>query len=281
MSKIGVVDTGGGFRGVYATAVLDRCIDDGVDFDFGIGVSAGSGNIASYISGQKGRSYRFYAAYGKRPQYASIWNYLFRRSFIDMDYVYGTLCESDGEDPYDYEAMLANPMDFIVVAADANTGQAKYFNKDDIGLDQYDVFKASSSIPGICKAYSIGGTPYFDGALGDPIPVAKAFEEGCDKVVVLLTRPRDEIRQPGSDPKLAKLIERKYPRAAEAFRQRAWHYNASLDLAKQLEEQGRVLIVAPDDMCGVTTLSRDREAIDKLYAKGYADGAAIKSFTEQ
>ena len=48
--KIGVVDVGGGYRGVYAAGVLDRCMQQGIWFDVGVGVSAGSANLASYCA---------------------------------------------------------------------------------------------------------------------------------------------------------------------------------------------------------------------------------------
>ena len=43
------------------------------------------------------------------------------------------------------------------------------------------------------------GALYFDGALGDPVPVQKAFELGCDRVVLILTKPEREIRHSGKD----------------------------------------------------------------------------------
>lgn len=45
--KTAVVDVGGGMRGIYAAGVLDYCLDQGITFDLGIGVSAGSANISS------------------------------------------------------------------------------------------------------------------------------------------------------------------------------------------------------------------------------------------
>ena len=66
-------------------------------------------------------------------------------------------------------------MEYCVVAADAETGKARYFGKEDIGQDNYDVLKASSSIPFVCRPYPVQGRLYFDGALGDPVPVEKAF----------------------------------------------------------------------------------------------------------
>ncbi len=47
MGGIGIVDVGGGLRGIYAAGVLDRCMEHGIQFDLGIGVSAGSANLAS------------------------------------------------------------------------------------------------------------------------------------------------------------------------------------------------------------------------------------------
>ena len=40
--KIGVVDVGGGLRGIYAAGIFDYCLDNDINFDTCIGVSAGS-----------------------------------------------------------------------------------------------------------------------------------------------------------------------------------------------------------------------------------------------
>lgn len=276
--KIGVVDIGGGLRGIYAVGVLDYCMECGIQFDLGIGVSAGSANLASYIAGQKGHNYKFYTEYAFRRQYMGIGNFIFKHSFIDMDYVYGTLSNADGENPFDYPALRDNSMEFYVVATDARTGQAKYFDKGDIRQDDYDVFKASSSIPFICKPYKVKGVPYYDGALGDPVPVEKAFQLGCDKVVVILSKPEQELLTPKQDEKLASFIRKKYPASAEKLRQRAVRYNESVALAQEYAKQGKVLIVAPDDTCGIDTLKKDKESLHRLYEKGYSDAARISSF---
>ena len=40
--KYGVIDVGGGLRGIYGAGVLDRCLEEDLRFDLCIGVSAGS-----------------------------------------------------------------------------------------------------------------------------------------------------------------------------------------------------------------------------------------------
>lgn len=276
--KIGVVDVGGGLRGIYAVGVLDYCMEHSIRFDLGIGVSAGSANLASYAAGQIGRNYKFYTEYAFRRQYMGIGNFIFKHSFIDMDYVYGTLCRSDGEYPLDYSALRDNPMELYVVATDARTGQAKYFGKEDIRQDDYDIFKASSSIPFICKPYEIQGVPYYDGALGDSVPIEKAFQLGCDRVVVILTKPEQERRTPERDEKVASHIRKKYPAAAEKLCQRAQLYNESVALSQEYAKQGKALIISPDNTCGVDTLKKDKSSLHRLYEKGYSDGARITSF---
>lgn len=276
--KTGVVDVGGGLRGIYAAGVLDYCMEHGIRFDLGIGVSAGSANLASYAAGQIGRNYKFYTEYAFRRQYMGIGNFIFKHSFIDMDYVYGTLCRADGEYPLDYPSLRDNPMEFYVVAADARTGQAKYYGKEDIVADNYDVFKASSSIPFFCPPYEINGVPYYDGALGDPVPFEKAFQLGCDRVVVTLTKPEHELRSSKRDEKFAAYIRKKYPAAAEKLCQRAMRCNKGVALAQEYARQGKVLIISPDDICGVDTLKKDKASLHRLYKKGYQDGQKILNY---
>lgn len=278
MGKTGVVDVGGGYRGIYAAGVLDYCMDNKIQFDIGIGVSAGSANLISYAAGQRGRNYKFYTEYGLRKEYAGAWNFIKSGSYIDLDYIYGTLSNSDGEYPLDYDMTVRNPMQFYAVATEAETGHVIYFDEQDMKQDDYNIMKASSALPLACRPYRIGDSFYFDGALSDPIPIKKAFELGCEKVVLILTLPEDTVRTPDSDSRLARYIQRKYPRSAEKLRQKAALYNECIKLAKQYREEGRLLIIAPDDTCGVGTLCKDAAAMDKFYKKGYADAEKIAGF---
>ena len=279
--KIGIVDVGGGLRGIYAAGILDYCMDNNIQFDLGIGVSAGSANLASYAASQRGRNYKFYTEYAFRKQYMGVGNFITKKSFIDMDYVYGTLCNANGEYPLDYQAFQNNSMELYVVATNAETGQAKYFDKTDIRQDHYDVLKASCAIPFVCKPYAVNNILYFDGALSNPIPFLKAFELGCERVIVILTKPVNTIRNSKIDEKLAAKIRKKYPDAADNFCKRAHRYNESVILAKEYEKQGRVLIVAPDDTCGVDTLKKSKKALKKLYEKGLRDGEKITEYLKR
>ena len=276
--KTGIVDVGGGLRDIYGAGVLDRCLDEGIHFDLCIGVSAGSANLAAYLAGQRGRNYKFYTEYAFRKEYMSMKNFVQSRSYVGLDYAYSVLSNSDGEDPLDYAHIAADPAEFLVVASDAESGTVKYFTKADMSQDNYDICKASCAIPFVCRPYPIGQRVYYDGALSDPVPVAKAMEEGCDKVVVILTRPKDVVRAVGKDEMIARRIRRKYPLASDNLLRRSERYNAGVALAKEYQRQGKALIVAPPSTGGLSTLSRDKDALTHFYRRGYADAASIGAF---
>ena len=275
---IGVVDVGGGERGAYGAGVFDYCMERGIDFSVCVGVSAGAANLSSYLAGQIGRNFAFYTTYSFRPEYMGVGLALQTHEYADLDYIYGTLSNSDGEYPLDYPAMVASGKQFTIVATDAETAMPVYFTLDDMAQDDYAPVKASSALPLVNRPYPVHGRPCFDGGLSDPIPVRRALEAGCEKVVVVLTLPRYYYRDPAKDARFARLIAPRYPRIAEALANRAGLYNLQLDLAKKYEREGKVLIVAPDDIGDMDTLTKDHEAIEGLYAKGMADAFAIEDF---
>lgn len=273
MSKIGLIDVGGGMRGAYPAGVLEYAMDNDINFDVCIGVSAGTMNLSSYLSGQKGRNLRFYTKHPFTGEYMNPENVQKKGCLIDLDYFYRDLSNEGGEDALDYDALMSNSCEFVIVATDALTGEAVYFTKEDLPRNDYSAMIASSAIPAMCKPGILGERYFYDGALSDSIPVDKALEMGCDKVVLLLTRPLGVQREVGDDIKLASMIKDKFPLAAERMEHRADLYNSLMEKALKYESEGKVIILAPKDTYGVSTVTTDIEAINKLYRAGYEDGA--------
>ena len=277
--KTGIVDVGGGERGVYGAGVFDRCLDLGIHFDYLIGVSAGAANGVSFLAGQKGRNYRFYTDYSFRPEYMGRQVLLKKGSFIDLEYIYGdALTNSGGEDPLDYEALMRTTTHMEIVATDADTAEPLYYDLREMPKDDYGPIKGSSCLPIAARPYRWRGRALYDGGLSDPIPFMRAFQAGCDRVVVILTRPKDAVREPKRDRRFARLLSLTHPAAARALRRRGEVYNRQLEEAKEYERQGRLLIVAPDDIGGMKTLTKDRAEIVRMYEKGLKDAEAIPAF---
>lgn len=276
--KIGVVDVGGGLRGSFGAGVLDYCMEQGIRFDFGIGVSAGAANISSYMANQKGRNFVFYTEYFQREQYMGVKNLMHTGSYIGLDYIYSSLSDHEGDYPLDWKTIRNDSRDMMIVATDANTGLPHYFHKYDMRQDSYDPIKASCCVPVINRPYKVDGIPYYDGGLSDPVPYEKAFAAGCDKVVVILTRPEDYRRIPKNDKIIADLLHPHYPNASQAMRNRSVVYNQQVDACEYLQVQGKVCIVAPDSIGNMKTLTKDKDSIEALYYKGYEEAKSILNF---
>ena len=273
----GVIDVGGGNRGAFGAGVLDYCLDHGIVFDYCIGVSAGSANCASYIAGQRGRNLRFYTKYNISREAVSIRNGLRNHSMLNLDYIFRTVSDEDGEDPLNYEAFARSGQICKIVTTDAQTGNPVFFDKQDVRKNDYGVLSASCNLPVVNRAYIFRGREYYDGGLSDPIPVRYAFDDGCDKVVAILTLPKDYFRS-SQDDKRAALLLRAYPKIRERIINRASLYNRELEELLRLEKQGKVLIIAPHAKADMDTLGKNKAVIESLYREGYQSAEKILDF---
>ena len=265
----GILDVGGGMRGIFGAGVTDCLLDEKVYLPYCIGVSAGSANLISYIAKQRGRNYRFYTRYAMRPEYMSLQNFLKKRSYFDLDYVYGTLSESGGEDPVDYDAFFNAGQTLITVATRADDGKPQYFTNANFHTDDLSPLKGSCAIPGVCKPYKVGDSLYFDGGVADPVPVEKALADGCDRLLVVLTKPLDFVKKPEHFRAAYTRALRAYPNIVKELKMRAEVYNRGVQKARALASEGRAVILAPAGGYYVTAFTKNEKKLERLYREGY------------
>ncbi|MFY9283688.1 MAG: patatin family protein [Miniphocaeibacter sp.] len=276
---IGIIDVGGGMKAIYSAGVLDYCLDKKIYFDYALGVSAGSGNLTTYTARQRGRNYTFYIDYVFRKEYMSIRNFIKKGEYCDLDYPYSVLSNEDGENPLDYDTFIKSKTNLNVVATDAETGKAVYFNKKEMKRNDYWLCKASSTIPIVSKPFVRDGKRYYDGGIADPIPIKKALEDGCEKIIIVLSRPKNFKKSLRKSDKMSKIILKKYPETVEAIYNRANKYNRVLNKVLTDEKlRNKVLILAPTDNFGVDTLSKKKDELNRLYYMGYDAGEEIEEF---
>lgn len=276
--KTGIVDVGGSFRAIFGSGVFDSCLDLGIEFDYAIGVSAGAANLASFLAKQRGRNALFFGEYGFRKEFAGVSNLFRGDDFMNLEYIYATLSNSDGENPLDFEEMTKSKTECYVVTTEAEQGIPVYFKINEMEKDNYAFLKASCALPVACKPFPIGDKLYYDGGVSDPVPIDKAFADGCDKVVLILNRPVDILSEAGMDFKAARILRKKYPRIADLLIYHHKMYDETVKRAKRYAEEGRLLIISPEDSYGVSTFSRTAEGLKLLYQDGLKQGERIKQF---
>ena len=266
--KIGLVLEGGGLRGMYTNGVLDAFLDAHFMPDYIIGVSAGACNGVSYAAGQRGRGRRVIMDHVGDPRYLSLSNYMKTRSLFGMEFIFHTIPEE--MDYFDYDAFLSNPCEFVTGVTDLLTGRPAYFDKSALDHDTT-VLMASSSIPIFSPPVFYRGRRYLDGGTSDPIPVKKALADGCDRVVVVLTRNRDYRKAPEKWKKIYHHCFRHTPAMAACLDRRHLVYNAALKTIRRLEKEGRALVIAPTQPMTLGRFDKDPKKLEAVYRMGLRD----------
>ncbi len=274
--KIGLVVEGGGMKCAYNAAILDAFLDEGITFDYCIGVSAGSGNLVSYLAGQRGRNLRFFTEHIHDPEYFGLKSLLKTGDLFGIQHIYGDLTRANGKDPLDFQAFMKNPTEYEAVVTNALTGRPEYFGKVAMKQDDYRLIMASSAIPVVCHPVELNGVPYFDGGLTDAIPVRRALEKGCDRLVVILSKNRNYVKKPQGMRPLYRLSCRKYPKIVNAIEHRHIAYNDNFKEVFALEQAGIAFVLAPSHPFHVSTYSMKEDDERKLYALGMRDFADQK-----
>ena len=269
--KIGLVVEGGGMKCAYNAGILDQFLDEQISFDYCIGVSAGAGNLASYLAGQKERNLRFFTDHIHSSDYFGLRSLLKTGDLFGLKYIYGELTSSQGKDPLDFPAFMKNPAEYQAVVTNALTGKPEYFGREMMRQDDYRLIMASSAIPVVCRPVELNGIPYFDGGLTDAIPVRHALEAGCEKLVVILSKNRNYVRKPQKMRLLYRGLCRNYPNIVSAIDRRHIVYNENLKEVFSLERKGDAFIFAASQTIHVGTYSLKEEEERKLYRLGQQD----------
>ena len=147
--------------------------------------------------------------------------------------------------------------------------------KEDMKQDDYRPIMASSAIPAACRPVVINGVPYYDGGISDAIPVRRALEKGCDRIVVILSKQRDYVRKPQGMRFLYSTLCRKYPKIIEDIDRRHITYRENLQEVFDLEKKGKAFVFVPSEHVKVGTYSMDEKTERILYDLG------MKDFAEQ
>lgn len=267
--KTAIVCEGGGMRGVFTAGVLQAFMQGGFVADEFVGVSAGASNGASYVSGQMGRGYRTNVDYCKDPRYVGFKSYLKTGSFFGMDFIFEELAGKI--DPFDYKAFCNSPTQFFAGATNIETGKTRYFGKKDI-LPGFYALRASCSLPLFSPIVEFGGGKYLDGGITSPIPIEKAIKDGCELLVVILTRPPGYRKKPQSLLPVLRQVYRGYPALLNAMQIRHLRYNHTLEKLRRMQEKGGAIVVAPPQPLQVDRFGKDKEKLICAYNIGESCG---------
>ena len=264
--KTGLVLEGGSMRGLFSAGVTDVLMEAGVVFDGLIGVSAGAAFGCNYKSNQPGRAIRYNVRFCQDARYCSLRSWLRTGDLYGADFCYREIPLH--LDPFDSETFRKSPVEFYVVCTDVHSGEAVYQRLDKGDEEDMDWIRASASMPMVSRVVHVGGRELLDGGAADSIPLRWFQSIGYEKNVVILTQPRDFVKEKNSMLPLMRVVLRKYPKLIDTMAHRHEVYNASTAYVRAEEAAGRVFVLAPDAPLPIKRTEKDPEKLRAVYEMG-------------
>ncbi|WP_394210010.1 patatin family protein [Enterovibrio calviensis] len=262
--KRALVVEGGAMRGIFASGVLDEFLDVGFcPFDFAIGVSAGASNLVGYLAKQPKRSYRVVTELATNTTFFNPARFVKGGNLIDVDWLWKTALERY---PLDTDTLFTN-IPLLAAVTNVETASADYYWVNESNLSN--VIEATSALPiAYRQTPCFSGGCYTDGGVADSIPVIEAYRRGARDITVILSQPESYEMTPMRLPGLMDHILKKHPSIANAMRQRADRYNASLAFIRQPPADCKVRVIAPPETFPVGRFTMKKSKLDQGYDMG-------------
>ena len=256
---------GGAWRGLYTQGALDALMENGINMDCTIGVSAGAMSGLAYVAGQIGWGARIDLTYRHDKKYCGIGAFRRDHGITGFSYLFEDICR---EHPLDQERLNDPARRLAVSATNLITGKVEYFEKG--YCDIFKAVQASASVPFVSRPVLINGTPYLDGGCAEKIPYGWAEIVGEKKTVVVRTRELSYRRKSGA-PGITKLFYRNYPNFVTSIENANDNFNRTAYMLNQKSKSGEVFVIAPSEQVTVKRFDGDMEKLGKLYWLGYYD----------
>lgn len=266
--KSGLVLEGGAMRGMFTAGILDVLMENDIQFDGAVGVSAGAIFGCNYKSNQIGRGIRYNKKYCTDDRYVSLKSWIKTGDLYGAEFSYHTLPQE--LDIFDTDAFEKSPMEFYIVCTDMITGRAVYHKCTDGGENDIQWMRASASLPLAARPVELAGRTLSDGGTADSIPVKFMEYKGYDRLVVILTRPKGYVKKQTSMMPVMNVTLRKYPEFLRTMSKRYIKYNKTLEYIEEQEKLGRLFVIRPDEELGIGKVCRKPEELERVYNIGRA-----------
>lgn len=258
---------GGTFRPIFSAGIMDALLDNDIMFPYCIGVSAGITNGVSYISKQRGRNLEVLETYRNDKRYIGARNFFKCRSLFGLDFLFDEI--PNKLNLFDMDTYKKYPGKVLVGVTNAQTGKAEYIDGKELDSTAQ-ILRATCALPLFFPAIKFNGKEYYDGGISAPIPIKKAIEDGNDKHLIILTRPKGYIKSLNKGNKMAaKILRKKYPNLEHILLTRHNLYNDTVKFCEELEKQGKAVILRPSTEGAIESFEKDKLKLRAAYEHGY------------
>lgn len=275
MERIGLVLEGGGVRGAYTAGCLAWLHDNNIHFDYSAGISSGAVYLSCFLMGQPQIAKNMSTKYACDPNMTGFGAMVHCGHYVDYEMIFEKYLR--GVEHMSCQPLIdANP-DMEVGAYDLDLGKTVWFRPKDMDPELV-LLRATCALPVAAETVEYKGRKLLDGGITKMIPIERAVEQGCTKVMVITTKPADFVRKPASKfiRFMMKRIYKDYPKVEEDYQVRHINYYKQMTMIKDMVADNKAILMYPSETVKVNRFKGDEEKCLQLYNLGYADMEKIK-----
>lgn len=271
--KTSLVLEGGGMRGVYTAGALTWLIDHGIEFDNAYGISTGAVHLCNFLLKDKKNLFDFSVDYIADKKAMFLPALIRSGHIVDYDYLFNNVLINKAH--YDMSKLKSVKTNGKVGVYDLNVGKTIYLDVKNMSVNE---LKASTSLPLIGKVVKENGREILDGGITEMIPISESINDGCNKHLIITTKPAGYTRKPAKKAivKLMSFVYSKCPNIGKDYEVRHINYQKQIAAIKDLENKDEAVYIFPSKTSKVTRLGGKREELIELFELGKSDMEARK-----
>ena len=271
--KTSLVLEGGGLRGAYTAGALSWLIDNNIEFDNAYGISTGAVHLCNFLLKNKKNLFDFAIDYITDKGVVGIKPILRCGHIVDYDYVFYDLLIDKVH--FDMNSLKDIKTEGKVGVYELKSGMTEYYPVQNLDVQE---LRAACTLPLLGKVAKLGDREMLDGGITDMIPIEQSIKDGCNRHIIITTKPLDYVRKPSNKlvVGLMKLRYRNCPNVGKDYDVRHLNYYKQISKINELVDEKQALYIYPTKPSNVSRLGGSREDLISLYELGRADMEARK-----
>lgn len=268
VKNVGLICEGGGTKAAYSAGVLQCLLDHEVYLPYAAGISAGAEILLAYVSRQRERLFVTGVESASQKSAVGIRPLIHERGLFGIQ---ATCDFIEKYAPLDVETFFGSETQLDIGLYNLDTNQIEYFDKSYFDPKEQTLVKAACALFLLTRPYQFQGHPYMDAGLIDMIPIEQSIRRGNKKHIFISTKEENYVRKPAPNWQLraAGLFYPGNKEVKENLRKRHIRYEEQWGKVKQLEEEGKALILRPQKDLGITRYTTDRKLLEPWFQLGY------------
>ncbi len=264
--KVGLVLEGGFMRGAYVAGALRALADLGLTTPEVICSVSVSGFSASYfIAGQYSELMHLWKNLVTNSDLVGWRIWLSTRKMYNVRrLVYHYFAQVV---PLNKQAVKNSPTTLYYTATDCLTGEPVYLSNHESGDIFYKMIASSSNRHVNPHEYVCQGRPCCDGGFSDPIPLAKALAEGCEKIILIKTK-KGYLQEYVWLMHLAKFF---WPKIYHFYKNQSAAFAKTHALIEELRQKGRILVIEPQKITRYSKVTTNNKKTRRWVEMGYQE----------